>query len=455
MKQRYVALMAGLALLVPAGFASASGFALIEQSASGLGTAYAGGAAAAEDASTVFFNPAGMVLLNGQQVSGMLHYIIPSATFSKDTAQNVVGAPLSGGEGGDAGVGKLIPNLFYTAKLNNDLAVGLGISTPFGLVTDYDKTWVGRYHAVTSDVMTININPSIAYKINDQFSIGAGLNAQYMQAELSSMVDFGLAAYLQTGNAALLPAVSNPNADILGNLKGDSWGFGYNLGLLYTPTKDTRIGLAYRSKVKQSLEGDATFTQQNASYLTTLGLSATASAMFANQDITADISLPASASLSAYHRINPAWAVMADISWTQWSSFDKLIVNFEGSLATQPSVTTENWRDTWRFSAGATYNPTQQLTLRTGIAYDQAPVPDAEHRTPRIPDNNRFWIALGGGYKLSERISFDLGYAHLFVRDADINKTATPGTEDAARGTLVGTYSDHVDIISTQFNYKF
>lgn len=452
MKQRYVALMAGLALLVPASFASASGFALIEQSASGLGTAYAGGAAAAEDASTVFFNPAGMVLLDGQQVSGMLHYIIPSATFSKDTAQNVVGAPLSGGEGGDAGVGKLIPNLFYTTKLNNDLAVGLGISTPFGLVTDYDKTWVGRYHAVTSDVMTININPSIAYKVNDQFSIGAGLNAQYMKAELSSMVDGGLAYYTSTGVSTY---VSNPAADIYGNLKGDSWGFGYNLGLLYTPTKDTRIGLSYRSQVKQSLEGDATFTAQDATNPIAAGLLSTT---FTNRDITADISLPASASLSAYHRLTSAWALMADISWTQWSSFDKLVVNYDGTadyLSTHPSVTTENWRDTWRFSAGATYNPTQQLTLRTGIAYDQAPVPDAEHRTPRIPDNNRFWIALGGGYKLSERISFDLGYAHLFVRDAEINKTAIPGTEDAARGTLVGTYSDHVDIISTQLNYKF
>lgn len=459
MKQRYLSLLAGIAMLVPASMASASGFALIEQSASGLGNAYAGGAAAAEDASTVFYNPAGMVLLKGQQVSGMLHYIVPAAKFEKETAHNVLPSPFtvnySGGNGGDAGGGKLVPNLFYTARLNNDLAIGLGISTPFGLVTEYDKNWVGRYHAVTSDVMTININPSVAYRINDQFSVGAGLNAQYFQAELSSMIDGGLSAYVGSGyNAAYLAAVSNTHSDIYGDLKGDSWGFGYNLGILYTPTQDTRIGLAYRSQTKQSLKGDATFTAQDPTNLVAASL---LSSTFTNRTIKADITLPDTCSLSIYHRINQAWAIMGDVSWTQWSTFDKLVINYAGTadyLSTHPTVTTENWRDTWRFSTGVTYNPTNQLTLRTGLAYDQAPVKSAEYRTPRIPDNDRIWLAVGAGYKFNEMVSFDFGYAHLFVQDADINKSAaTP--EDVARGTLTGTYSDHVDIVSTQLNIKF
>lgn len=235
MKQRYLSLLAGIAMLVPASMASASGFALIEQSASGLGNAYAGGAAAAEDASTVFYNPAGMIRLKGQQVSGVLHYIVPSATF-EGTGRNVLNTAYTGGNGGDAGGGKLVPNLFYTARLNNDVAIGLGISSPFGLVTEYDKSWVGRYHAVTSDVMTININPSVAYRINEQLSVGAGLNAQYFQAELSSMIDGGLSAYIGSGyNNAYLATVSNPHSDIYGDLKGDSWGFGYNLGLALYP----------------------------------------------------------------------------------------------------------------------------------------------------------------------------------------------------------------------------
>lgn len=452
-----------LLLLAPATTAFCSGFALVEQSASGLGTAYSGGAAAAEDATTVFTNPAGMMLLKGQQISGALHYIQPSAKFEKDTAINAAGTSYSGGNGGDAGSGKLVPNLYYAAKLNDDLAIGLGISVPFGLTTEYDKTWVGRYHAVKSDVMTININPSVAYKINKNLSVGAGFNAQYMEAELSNMVDFGLAAYSQLAAAgqiaqanalAAAGAISNPRADIYGDLKAHSWAYGYNLGALFTPSESTRFGVSYRSKMKHSLKGDATFTQQDPAYLTALGLSGSASTTFANQGIKGNITLPASASVSAYHRFNPSWAVTGDISWTQWSNFDKLVINFDGTLAARPSVTTENWRDTWRYSLGATYNPSEPLVLRIGFAYDTNPVPDKEHRTPRIPDNDRIWAAIGAGYKFSDLVSIDLGYAHLFVANSKISKSATT-PEDASRGTLAGSYSNSVDIVSTQLNVRF
>ena len=455
MKQRLEILLAGMALLAAAGHASASGFALIEQSASGLGNAYAGGAASAEDASTIFYNPAGMLLLKGQQISGVLHYIAPRIAYSNERAANVAGSPQSGGSGGNAGNGKAVPNLFYSARISEQLAAGIGISSPFGLVSSYDTTWVGRYHAVKSDVMTLNINPAVAYRITDQFSVGIGFNAQYMKAELSNMIDFGLSAYTNSGNnPALLGAVSNPRADILGTLKGDSWGFGYNLGLLYTPSQETRVGLAYRSKVEHSLKGDATFSQRDGAYLGSLGLAGAAAATFSGQSISSDITLPASLSLSVYHRFTPAWAVMADVGWTQWSSFDKLVIDFDGSLRSRPSVTTENWRDVWRFSAGATFNPTPQLALRTGFAYDQTPVPDAAHRTPRIPDSDRYWLAIGVGYALSERINVDLGYAHLFMPDSRMSKSAAV-PEDAARGTLVGSYSGEIDIISTQMTIRF
>lgn len=444
-----------ISLLTTASSAFCSGFALVEQSASGLGSAYSGGAAAADDATTVFTNPAAMVLLKGQQISGALHYISPSATFDKETARNAAGISYSGGNGGDAGVAKVLPNIYYVAKLNDDLAVGLGLNVPFGLATDYDKTWVGRYHAVTSDVKTININPSVGYRINDKFSVGAGVSAQYLEAELSSMLDFGLSAYLGSGsNPALAGAISNPRADVYGDLKGNSWAYGYNLGTLYTPSESTRFGAAYRSKIKHSLKGDATFTQQDPAYLTALGLAATANATFVNQGIKGDITLPASASLSAFHRFNSSWAVTGDISWTQWSSFKKLSIGFDGTLAATPSVTTENWRDTWRYSLGTAYNPTEQWTLRSGVAYDKSPVPDNERRTPRIPDNDRFWIAVGAGYKFTDLISMDLGYAHLFVADSKINKLATT-TEDAGRGTLAGSFSTSVDILSTQLNIRF
>jgi len=146
---------------------------------------------------------------------------------------------------------------------------------------------------------------------------------------------------------------------------------------------------------------------------------------------------------------------MADVTWTEWSSFDKLMINFDGTLAGTPSVTTENWDDTWRFSLGATYNPSPALTLRLGLAYDQTVIPSDEFRTPRIPDADRFWIALGGGYQIGHGWSVDVAYAHLFVDDANLNKIDDGTGENAGRGTLIGTYENSVDIASLQVAYAF
>jgi long-chain fatty acid transport protein len=206
-------------ILVSAGSVFAAGFALIEQSMSGLGNAYSGGAASAEDASTIFYNPAGMTLLNGRQLILGAHVIMPSVKFHNEGSTHVTGQPLSGGNGGDGGVTKAVPNLYYSRKVSDKFFVGMGINTPFGLATDYNKTWVGRYHAVESDVMTVNINPSVAYKINDQISVGAGLNVQYLKAILSNAVDFGTAGY-SLGIPGLLPQSNDGFAE----MEGDSWG---------------------------------------------------------------------------------------------------------------------------------------------------------------------------------------------------------------------------------------
>jgi len=450
-------------LLMLTGNGFAAGFALIEQSVRGLGNAFAGGAAVAEDASTVYFNPAGMTLLQGQEVIAGAHVIIPSAKFTKTTAVNAVPPaaggpyPISGGDGGDAGEAGVAPNLYYVYNPGNRLAFGLGVNAPFGLSTNYDDDWVGRYHAVKSEVITININPSIAYRVSEQLSIGAGVSAQYIDATLSSMVDFGLRAFSQTGNPALITngVVSNHNADVYSEITADDWSFGYNLGLLYEFSKDTRVGLAYRSKIKHDLSGDAEFSTVNAPYLQTFGLLAAAQGTFVNQGASGKIDLPSSASLSMFHRFDKTLAVMADATWTEWSSFDKLVINFDGTLAGTPSVTTENWDDTWRFSVGATYNPSPELALRLGLAYDQTVIPSDEYRTPRIPDADRYWVAIGGGYQLGGGWSADAAYAHLFVDDADLIKVDNGTGENAGRGTLIGSYENSVDIASVQAAYVF
>ncbi|MGE4580207.1 MAG: OmpP1/FadL family transporter [Desulfuromonadales bacterium] len=436
-----------LALASPA---FSAGFALIEQSVSGLGNAFAGAAATGEDASTIFFNPAALTLLEGQQVVAGAHVIAPSAKFSQQGASNIAGGEITGGNSGDASVVGVAPNLYYAANLNNGWSVGLGIFAPFGLATEYDKDWIGRYHAVESDVMTININPTVAYRVNENLSLGAGVSAQYIDVTLSQMVDFGLA----TGVTAL---ASNPDADIYADLTADDWGYGFNLGALYEFNENTRVGVAYRSRIKHTVKGDAVFSAQNPTFLGSITvapgvtLADAAAAELPNQGVKGDITLPASASLSVYHRLNSQWAVMADIMWTEWSTFDKLLIEFDSR---DPSLTTENWDDNWRYSVGANYTPNDRLVLRGGLAYDETPIPNAKYRTPRIPGEDRFWVAFGAGYKLTKQMKLDFGYAHLFVQDSKIAKDGTE-LEDEGRGALYGEYENKVDIISAQLSYSF
>ncbi len=429
--------------------AYASGFALIEQSVSGLGNAFAAGAAATDDASVQYFNPAAMTELSGTRISLAGHYIMPSAklTNAQATVVTLGNIPVTGTVD-DAGVNGLVPNFYYVRDVNTQTKFGLGINAPFGLATEYDKTWIGRYHAIKSKVQTIDINPSLAYKVSNQLSLGAGLNAQYIKAELSSAVDsssicLGVAPSA-TCSALGLATPGNQAVDSYATIKGDDWSYGYNLGLLFKPTDGTRLGFAFRSKIKQSLKGDATFTR-SAPFNILLG----ASPLFTNTTDAANIELPGSAALSIAQQINPQFELLADITWTQWGAFKELRVTY--GTAQPASVTTENWDNTMRYAIGLTYKLNERIKLRPGVAYDQSPVPDAQHRTARIPDNDRTWMALGMSYANNDHLSYDLGYAHLFVHDTAIDST----TEASIQHNLLGTYQIRIDILSAQVNYRF
>lgn len=436
-------------ICISPGSAAGAGFALIEQSVSGLGNAFAGGSASAEDASTIFFNPAGMTHLDGQQVVAGIHIVIPSAKFTNEGSshvlQQVTGIPLLGGNGGDGGVTKGLPNLYYSVKLTPRLVLGLGVNSPFGLATDYEAGWVGRYHAIKSDVLSINLNPSVAYKITDQLSAGAGINVQYFKAKLSNAIDFGTLDALgllglPAGALHLTPQLSDGMAE----MEGDSWGVGYNLGLLYEFTKDTRMGIAYRSRIDHTIKGDVDFSNVPA------GLAPIP--VFKNTGAKAEITVPDSLSVSFFHSFSPEWMIMADFTWTDWSLFKELRIKFDNPY--QPdSITSEEWQDSYRYSLGLSYVPDKFWKLRTGIAYDTSAVADAQHRTPRIPDYDRFWIAAGAGYRITDNISVDLAYAHLFISDSKVNKT--PTGEDALRGGLVGTFKTHINILSAQVSLRF
>lgn len=407
-------MMAGLAavtMLGISGTAAASGFALIEQSSSGLGNAYAGGSASAEDASTVFFNPAGMTNIKGSQVVVAVHAIQPSAKFSNNGSTGALGTDT----GGDAGSLAVVPSLYFVGDINEQWKYGLGVSSPFGLKTEYASTWIGKNLAIKSDLKTLNINPSVSYKMNEMVSLGFGLDAQYAQAELS-----------KAGGA--LGVV---------NVTGNDWAYGWNMGALMQVNKELRIGAAYRSSIKHTLKGDATF----------------ASAAVYNGSATADMEVPDSLSLSFVNAINPQWELMGDITLTKWSTFKNLdIIRTSGTSypgeAIPLSHTGENWSDTYRYSLGATHRYNDVWKVRVGVAYDKTPMTDQD-RTARIPDNDRTWLALGGQYKISAQSVIDFGYAHLYVKDAALDQTVQTGVK------VVGNYQNAVDILSVQYAYSF
>lgn len=428
------AAMAGLGLFGVGG-AHAAGFALWEQSVSGMGTAYAGAAATADSVDTLYFNPAGMTRLPGTRAAAGLHLVRPKTEFDNEGTTHVTTAPISGGDGGDAGGLAAVPHTYLSHQVNDQIWLGFAINVPFGLTTEYQSDWVGRYHAIKSAVKTVNLNPSIAYKVNNQFSLGVGLNAMYLDGEFTNAVDFGLL----TGVPALAGTLDGKS-----KIEGDSWGYGINIGALWQAGPDTRIGVHFRSEVEQEIEGDATFTDVPA-------IPALAAA-FVNSDAKSDVDLPATVSISGFHQLNREWAIVGDYTWTGWSSIPELRFKFDSLLP--DGVTTFNWEDTSRISIGTIYTPDgSDWTFRAGAAYDESPIEDAESRTARLPDTDRIWLSVGASFNPGPDLTVDIGYAHLLMNDAKIRKV--PVGEDATRGALTGTYEATVDILSIEARYEF
>ncbi len=432
--------------------AHAAFFQLAENSPAELGHAFAGGAAIAEDASTVWYNPAGLTRLSGAQVVvGGGHYIVPSLEFSKTSANLAAalgGGAISGGNGEDAGESAFVPNFYYSHRISDRLSLGLGLNAPFGLATDYDDGWVGRYHADRSEVRTININPALAYKLDERFSVGGGINYQKLDAELTQAVDFGSLCALGGAPFAACAAPGANDGHARVEAGDEAWGF--NLGLLWQATPARRVGLAYRSRMKYHLEGRFDVTAPSA-------LAATAGSIVAgvvDSAVRSSVTLPETISVSVHQALTSSWALMADITRTRWSRLPELRIDFDSSQA--DSVVTLDLKDVNRYSVGVTYAPGGNWFYRAGAALDKTPTPNETVRTPRLPDEDRTWLSFGAGYKQSDTLSFDFAYTYIRVDDASINKSAgTLGSNDFLRGSLVGTYEANTRILSAQLNWRF
>ncbi len=420
--RKYTRLTAAAALL---GMSSTpilgAGFQLAERSVSGLGRAYSGEAAIADDASVLASNAAGIIMLEDGALSAGLQYINPQVDVS---GINAVGAAVSDS---DIAEHAFVPNFYYTRKISDDLTAGLGIYAPFGLATSYSKSFASLVGTETSEITTVSINPSLAFRLNEQWTVGAGFSVMYVDGKLTAL-------------NTVADGVPGAVGGTLFALEGDDWAYGWNIGVLFEATENTRIGLQYRSSFDVGIEGTAKGDLIDAATLTPNN----------SADTTLDIELPDVAELSVFHQINDTWAVHADVTWTGWSKF-KALSPKTGTPADAALATTENWDDAFRYAIGATYKHSDKVTFRAGVAYDESPVPGIQNRTLRIPDADRLWVSIGATIKLNACYNLDLGYTHIFADEADVTFKAAGGNEGQFRGTAEGD----VDLFGIGISGKF
>jgi long-chain fatty acid transport protein len=465
MRSRFVlkpSSLAAITVVLAGASASAlgAGFQLNESSASGLGNAFAGGAAIAEDGSTLWSNVAGLSRIPQRQGVLVLHLITPSIKFSDGGSVRATQQPL-GGNGGDAGGLNVVPGTYLVWPLGDGLTAGLGITAPWGLVTEYDNTWAGRFQATKSAIQTLNFNPGIAWKPSRDLSVGLGLNLQRILAEFNNQVNYSgvlLQAVVQAGNAPGSPTFNAVQAATAGlessaSVKGADTGLGWNIGVLWNLGDQHRIGVHYRSPIKFTIEGKATFVNPAVPALATALATQVNSAVLFNSTVSSDVELPAIVNLSYFGALNRQWDLMADAQWTEWSTIQTLTFVRGGGAVLQS--TPEQFKDTWKLAVGANYKPGGDWMWRGGLALDQSPVRDAL-RTPRLPDSRRTWYSAGAQYRMSNRLKLDLGATYITSKKAPIDISVTPATPlGYAYGLLKGTYNSSTTIVSGQLTYMF
>ena len=403
------------AFLVLSSRAWAAGFYLQEQSAVAMGTAFAGASAEPRNASIIYYNPAGMAELDGGQIS-VNSDVIFARDNMVDRGSTYPGA-ITGGIDSDDAIPTMVIGNFYMAYpfMDGDLWAGFGVSTPFGLATEYDEDWFGRYDSIESELITVDLQHSIAYKLYDWFSIGGGIDIQYVDAELTS-------------------AASNGAVEGLSKLTGSDWSFGYNLGFLLEIWDETNLGVHYRSQVKHVLDGRITVT----------GVPG------ANEDSsgTADLNLPDILSVAMSHHFNDHWTFLGQVNWFGWDSFERITaVRDSGTIA---SNVEQGYEPSMSFAAGAEYHWNDDLTLRAGYQYDQTPTVD-EFRTTRTPDGDRHHFSGGFSYDITDKVTLNGSGMYGLMDDEDIDVTRNSGLARA----LVDREDTSYVFLSVGLAYKF
>jgi len=423
-------------LLSTSTVANAAGFQLAEYSATGLGRAYAGEAAMADNAGSQWRNPAMLTYLEGTQVSVGGIYVNPNIdvegevdgskslnpTFSKKHASS-----------NDFANDAIIPNLYISHRYSEKLAVGFALGTNYGMETDLGTDFTASHFGNEASVITKEANINIAYQLTPSVSLGGGV--RYVMGEGS----FGATAPEQN-------ALGVDQGTKLKYMEGDDTAWGWQVGTAWQINEDHRIGFAYKSEVELNLTGHAEGFGFNSNPLDTSDY---------YQKGSMALALPATAELASFHQLTEAVAVHASFNWTDWSSFEQLEANFVDG--TNSMVKVENWEDNYRFALGATYQVDPKLALRTGVAYDTSAVSD-KNRTITIPETDRTWLSIGAGYQWSEQLSLDAGFTYILAKDAPITESRGYKSDDSSEnlaGQFVGTTTGNVWLVGIQANYRF
>lgn len=400
--------IAAAAMMVAGAFATqtyAAGFQLSEQSAIQMGRAMAGAGVVGDDLSAVHYNPAGMTLLSGTRMQATGTWVAVNLDYESHDGSVTENGRLKG---------QIIPAGFLTHQINDSLWAGLGLTVPYGMGTEYGEDWEGRERGTESMILTFDINPNLAWKVNDKLSVGGGISLQYAKAELG----MGM-------------------GPMQANVKGDSWAWGWNVGLMFQPVETVRLGLAYRSHIAHNAEGHTDVK----------------SPLNLTSDMKVRIKTPDTVTLSATWEATDALRLSGTARWSKWSNFRTLDVqnlDFNGtSYVKFANVPVENnWDDTWFFSVGADYKLNGQWTVRGGVAYDQGPV-ENQYRMAVIPDTDRVWFSGGASYKYTDNLTFDFGATYIKgVGDTDLY--------DKVGGEKIGEFKSLDSyIFSAQMQYLF
>ena len=397
--------IAAVAMMVAGAFATqtyAAGFQLSEQSAIQMGRAMAGAGVVGDDLSAVHYNPAGMTLLSGTRMQATGTWVAVNLDYKGDSGQSENGRLK----------GQTIPAGFITHQINDSLWAGLGLTVPYGMGTEFGEGWEGRERGTESMILTFDINPNLAWKVNDKLSVGGGISLQYAKAELGMGMGMG---------------------PMQANVKGDSWAWGWNVGLMFQPVETVRLGLAYRSHIAHNAEGHTDVGPLNLT-----------------SDMKVRIKTPDTVTLSATWEATDALRLSSTARWSKWSNFRSLNVQNLDLAGTKlgTTVVENNWDDTWFFSVGADYKLNGQWTVRGGVAYDQGPV-ENQYRMAVIPDTDRVWFSGGASYKYTDNLTFDFGATYIKgVGDTDLY--------DKVGGEKIGEFKSLDSyIFSAQMQYLF